>query len=56
MNCSLQVTQFRKWFPGMDRFENATFAEKLKDGPGMLSAAKQVPNMSELECLLIDVE
>jgi hypothetical protein len=38
----LQVTKFRKWFPGMDRFANATFAEKLKDGPGMASAAKQV--------------
>ena len=26
-----QVTKFRQWFPGMDRFANATFAEKLKD-------------------------
>ncbi len=33
---------FRKWFPGMDRFANATFSEKLKDVPGMMSAAKQV--------------
>mmetsp|Transcript_10549 Transcript_10549/g.25679 ORF Transcript_10549/g.25679 Transcript_10549/m.25679 type:complete len:136 (-) Transcript_10549:198-605(-) len=33
---------FRKWFPGMDRFANATMAEKIKDVPGMLSAVKQV--------------
>ncbi|EKX46745.1 hypothetical protein GUITHDRAFT_94256 [Guillardia theta CCMP2712] len=38
----LQVTKFRQWFPGMDRFANATFAEKLKDVPGMISAGKQV--------------
>ena len=38
----IQVTQFRKWFPGMDRFANATLAEKLKDTQGMMSAAKQV--------------
>ena len=38
----IQVTQFRKWFPGMDRFANASFAEKLKDVPGMISAGKQV--------------
>jgi len=38
----IQVTQFRKWFPGMDRFANASMAEKLKDIPGMISAAKQV--------------
>jgi len=38
----IQVTQFRKWFPGMDRFANASFAEKLKDIPGMISAGKQV--------------
>ena len=38
----IQVTQFRKWFPGMDRFANATMAEKLKDTQGMMSAAKQV--------------
>ncbi|KAJ1478894.1 hypothetical protein T484DRAFT_1960099 [Baffinella frigidus] len=38
----IQVNMFRKWFPGMDRFANSTMAQKLKDGPGMLSAAKQV--------------
>jgi len=37
-----QVTQFRKWFPGMDRFANASMAEKLKDRQGMISAGKQV--------------
>lgn len=38
----IQVTKFRKWFPGMDRFANASFSDKLKDIPGMISAAKQV--------------
>ena len=38
----LQVTKFRSWFPGMDRFANASFAEKLKDKEGLASAAKQV--------------
>ena len=40
---SSPVTQFRKWFPGMDRFANASIAQKLKDRQGMLSAGKQVP-------------
>jgi hypothetical protein len=38
----IQVTQFRKWFPGMDRFANASMAEKLKDTQGMISAVKQI--------------
>jgi len=38
----IQVTQFRKWFPGMDRFANASMAEKLKDVPGMITAVKQI--------------
>merc|ERR1712159_186235 len=38
----IQVTQFRKWFPGMDRFANASMAEKMKDVPGMISAIKQI--------------
>ena len=42
INTQLQVTQFRKWFPGMDRFANASWAEKLKDRQGMSSAVKQV--------------
>jgi hypothetical protein len=37
-----QVTKFRQWFPGMDRFANASLADKMKDIPGMISAAKQI--------------
>jgi hypothetical protein len=36
------VTQYRKWFPGMERFANSSFREKLRDGPGILVTAKQI--------------
>ena len=38
----LQVTMFRRWFVGVDKFTNLSFAEKLKDTAGLMTAAKQV--------------
>lgn len=38
----MQVTQFRKMFPTMDRFANQSFAAKLKDTAGMIDTVKQV--------------
>jgi hypothetical protein len=36
------VTQYRKWFAGMDRFANASLAEKMKDLPGFKATLKQI--------------
>eukprot|EP00238_Polyblepharides_amylifera_P011820 CAMPEP_0196589810 /NCGR_PEP_ID=MMETSP1081-20130531/64656_1 /TAXON_ID=36882 /ORGANISM="Pyramimonas amylifera, Strain CCMP720" /LENGTH=254 /DNA_ID=CAMNT_0041912715 /DNA_START=264 /DNA_END=1028 /DNA_ORIENTATION=- len=38
----LQVTQFRKMFPTMDRFANQSMAMKMKDTAGMIDTVKQV--------------
>lgn len=38
----LQVNLFKRMFTGMERFTKLSFAEKIRDGPGMLTAGKQV--------------
>lgn len=38
----LQVNMFRRWFPGMERFTRLSIAEKLRDGPGLRTALKQI--------------
>ncbi|KAJ1451277.1 hypothetical protein M885DRAFT_530175 [Pelagophyceae sp. CCMP2097] len=38
----LQVNMFRRWFAGADRFTQLSFAEKIRDVPGMMIAGKQV--------------
>jgi len=38
----LQVNMFRRWFAGMDRFTKLSLGEKLRDGPGLRTALKQI--------------
>ncbi|KAJ8602093.1 hypothetical protein CTAYLR_001648 [Chrysophaeum taylorii] len=38
----LQVNMFRRWFAGMDRFTQLSFAEKLRDTRGLVTAGKQI--------------
>mmetsp|Transcript_439 Transcript_439/g.1702 ORF Transcript_439/g.1702 Transcript_439/m.1702 type:complete len:206 (-) Transcript_439:1627-2244(-) len=38
----LQVTMFRRWFRGIDKFTELSFFDKLRDGPGLVTAAKQI--------------
>ena len=38
----LQVTMFKRWFPGVERFTQLSFREKISDGPGLVTAAKQI--------------